>query len=392
MLRKIGFVLGSNLLGFSTAEVPIPQTILDGVFPDTFNFGVSTSSYQVEGGWLEGGKGMSVWDAYSHIPGRIANNDTGDVANDMYHLYPSDIAIMKANNIKHYRFSIAWNRIMPTGVAPVNPEAVAYYNDLINMLLKNGVEPHVTIYHSEIPLALTLYPNLPMPFMDLEHFPTWFADYAEVLFANFGDRVKNWFTFNEPYCTAVYGTYGDSDPYLIAHSAILAHAETVKRYRASFKETQAGTIGIVLNTAHFYPADEHNEEDVEAAKRGYAFWYGWFMDPFTKGDYPAVMRERVGSRLPTFTEDQKAMVVGSLDFVALNYYFPYINTPNFDIAPDAEGSYWKDMNVTSLFRSEWQLSQTGWGIHAPGLRDLIVYTHKTYPGIPVYVTENGLAW
>jgi beta-glucosidase/6-phospho-beta-glucosidase/beta-galactosidase len=385
-------VVATVVISFASPNVKIPKSVQDGVFPASFNFGVSTSSYQVEGGWLDGGKGLSIWDAYSHIPGRIQNGDTGDVANDMYHLYPSDIAIMKRNNIKHYRFSIAWNRILPTGVAPVNQEAIAYYNDLINTLLANGVEPHVTIYHSETPLALTLYPNLPMPFMDSEKFPNWFADYADVLFQNFGDRVKQWFTFNEPFCTAVFGTYGDKDPYLIAHNAILAHAETVKRYRANYKPKQAGTIGIVLNTAHFYPADENSSEDIAAATRGYAFWYGWFMDPFTKGEYPPIMRERVGSRLPTFTAEQKEMVKGSLDFVALNFYFPYINTPNYGMDPSAEGSYWKDMNVTSFFKPEWPLSQTGWGIYAPGLRDLIMYTNEHYPGVPVYVTENGLAW
>lgn len=196
----------------------VPQTVLDGAFPADFDFGTSTSSYQVEGAWLDGGKGMSIWDAYSHIPGMIANGDTGDVANDLYHLYPSDIKIMAAQGLHHYRFSIAWNRIMPTGVAPINQQAVDYYNDLINQLIANGVEPHVTIYHSETPLALTLYPNLPMPFMDSERFPQWFGNYTDALFSLFGDRVKHWFTFNEPFCTSVYGTYGDTVRALLSSS------------------------------------------------------------------------------------------------------------------------------------------------------------------------------
>ncbi len=176
---------------------------------------------------------------------------------------------MASYGLKNYRFSIAWNRIMPTGVAPVNQQAIDYYNDLINTLLKNGIEPHVTIYHSETPLALTLYPNNPMPFLDSERFPGWFTDYAKVLFDNFGDRVHHWFTFNEPFCTAVFGTFGDRDPYLIGHNAILAHASVVKLYRTQYKPTQKGQIGIVLNTAHFYPKDKNNAEDVAAAERGY---------------------------------------------------------------------------------------------------------------------------
>lgn len=316
------------VLTIGAAKFPaVPDTVLAGAFPADFDFGVSTSSYQVEGGWLDGGKGFSIWDAYSHIPGMIANGDTGDIANDMYHLYPSDIKIMAAQGIRNYRFSIAWNRIMPTGVAPINEEGVAYYNDLINQLLANGIEPHVTLYHSETPLALTLYPNLPMPFMDSEKFPVWYNNYADAVFSLFGDRVKHWFTFNEPFCTSVYGTYGDTDPYLIAHNAIIAHATAVNTYRTKYLPAQKGTIGLVLNTAHFYPNDPNNADDVAAAQRGYDFWYGWFLDPIFKGAYPQSMRDTVGSRLPTFTDEQIALVKGSLDFVAINYYFPYITAP-----------------------------------------------------------------
>jgi beta-glucosidase/6-phospho-beta-glucosidase/beta-galactosidase len=212
-MRNVGFLtLALTFVALPSAfSFPdVPDTVVEGAFPADFNFGTSTSSYQVEGGWLDGGKGFSIWDAYSHIPGMIANGDTGDVANDMYHLYPSDIQLMAKQGLHHYRFSIAWNRIMPTGVAPVNQQGVDYYNDLINQLLANGIQPHVTLYHSETPLALTLYPNLPMPFMDSDRFPSWFSNYTDTVFSLFGDRVKHWFTFNEPFCTSVYGTYGDT--------------------------------------------------------------------------------------------------------------------------------------------------------------------------------------
>jgi beta-glucosidase/6-phospho-beta-glucosidase/beta-galactosidase len=210
MLSRVVGVLGGVFTAYATSNVPIPETVVSGVFPSSFAFGTSTSAYQVEGGWLEGGKGLSNWDGFSHTPGLIANGDTGDIANDMYHLYPSDIKLMKEYGLKHYRFSMSWNRIMPTGISPVNAEAVDYYNDLINQLLENGIEPHVTIFHNDIPLALSTYPHNPMPFLDSENFPKWFGDYAETLFTAFGDRVKQWYTFNEPFCTAVYGTYGDS--------------------------------------------------------------------------------------------------------------------------------------------------------------------------------------
>lgn len=296
---------------------------------------------------------------------------------------------MAKMNVKHYRFSIAWNRILPTGVGAVNQQAIDYYNDLINRLIEHGIAPHVTIYHSETPLALTFYPNNPMPFLDTERFPGWFADYAKVLFDNFGDRVQHWFTFNEPFCTSVFGTFGGSDPYQIAHSAILAHAQTVNLYRTQYQSKQQGTIGIVLNTAHFYPQDSSKPEDVAAAQRGYDFWYGWFLDPMVRGHYPLSMQKTVGDRLPKFTDDQIEMVKGSLDFVALNYYFPYLTSPGTAKTEDPAG-FFKDMNVTTGF-GDWPLSQTGWGIYGPGLRDLLLYTKERY-GLPTYVTENGLAW
>lgn len=121
------------------------------------------------------------------------------------------------------------------------------------------------------------------------------------------------------------------------------------------------------------------------------FWYGWFLGPLTAGEYPASMRETVSERLPTFTAEQKEMITGSLDFVALNYYFPYMTSPG-TIPESDPPSFFKDMNITSTFNSSWPLSQTGWGIYGPGLRDLLLYTKETYPGLPMYVTENGLAW
>ena len=115
------------------------------------------------------------------------------------------------------------------------------------------------------------------------------------------------------------------------------------------------------------------------------------MDPLTKGDYPESMRATIGSRLPTFTNEEKELIKGSLDFVALNYYFPYLASPG-SLTDSEPPSFWKDMNVTSSNDPSWPLSQTGWGIYGPGLRDLLIYTAKTYDNIPQYVTENGLAW
>ena len=309
----------------------------------------------------------------------------------MYHLYPEDIQLMVKMNVKHYRFSISWPRIMPTGTAPVNQQALDYYNDLINQLLANGIEPHVTIYHAETPLALTMYPNNAMPFLDSVNFPKWFSDYATVLFDNFGDRVKSWYTFNEPWCTATLGPVGDRDPYTIAHNIIIAHATTAKIYHDKYQSAQKGQIGIVLNTGHFYPADDSSADDIAAAQRAYDFSYEWFLMPLMRGHYPQSMVETCGDRLPTFSADQQQLVVGSLDFVALNFYSPMLVTPGTS-QPSDSPSYWKDENFTAFYDPSWPLSQTGWGIYGPGLRDLLLYTAEHYPGLPIYVTENGLAW
>jgi beta-glucosidase/6-phospho-beta-glucosidase/beta-galactosidase len=317
----------------------IPTTVLNGTFPVTFSWGTSTASYQVEGGWLDGGKGLSTWDSFSHTPGMIANGDTGDVANDMYHLYPADIELMKAQGLQHYRFSISWARIMPSGVGPVNQAGIDYYNDLINLLIKNGIEPHVTIYHNDMPLALTFYPYMSNPMLDGERFPIWFTDYAQVLFENFGDRVSNWFTFNEPWCFSVLGIDGDRDPYTIAHTSIIAHARVVDLYRSQYLQRspadKKGTIGIVLNTAHFYPLTADSQLDQVAADRAYDFQYDWFLGPMVRGEYPQSMRETLGDRLPSFTDEEVRLVKGSLDFVAINYYFPYMTTAGGWSADDA---------------------------------------------------------
>jgi beta-glucosidase/6-phospho-beta-glucosidase/beta-galactosidase len=368
----------------------MPNTIADGSFPKSFKFGVSTSSYQVEGGWLEGGKGPTSLDVAYHIPGNAHNNDNGDIANDMYHLYPQDIAQMKSFGIQHYRFSINWARILPTGVLPINQGGVDYYNDLINQLLAAGIEPHVTLYHGEIPEALQMYPNPSNIFLNQDKFVQWFTDYADVAFGLFGDRVNQWYTFNEPFCISVYGSVGDKDPYSTAHSLILAHASAYRLYESKYKSKLGGTVGIVLNTMHFYPLDESSPSDAVAAERGYDFWYHWYLGPLTAGRYPQTMIDTVGARLPTFTADQQVMITGALDFVAINYYFPYVVSPG--TASDADqGSFYKDLNITTGF-SDWPLSQTGWGIYAPGLRDLLLYTQERYPGLPQHVTENGLAW
>jgi beta-glucosidase len=224
-------------------------------FPDGFVFGTASSAYQYEGGATEGGRGPSIWDTFTHQhPEKIADRSNGDVAVDSYHLYKEDVRLMKDMGMDAYRFSISWSRILPNGSLSggINREGVNYYNNLINELLSKGMQPYGTLFHWDSPQALEdkyegfLSPNIVNDF----------KDYADVCFKEFGDRVKRWITFNEPwtFCSSGYAvgfaapgrcspwdlgrcSVGDSgrEPYIVAHHQLLAHAETVRLYREKYQ-------------------------------------------------------------------------------------------------------------------------------------------------------------
>ncbi|ONM08234.1 Beta-glucosidase 44 [Zea mays] len=217
-------------------------------FPKGFVFGTATSAYQVEGAASTNGRGPSIWDSFAHVPGNIAGNQNGDVAVDQYHRYKEDVDLMKSLNFDAYRFSISWSRIFPDGEGKVNPEGVAYYNNLINYLLQQGMTPYINLYHYDLPLALEKKYGgwLSAKMADL------FTDYADFCFKTYGDRVKHWFTFNEPRIVALLGydtgsnppqrctrcaAGGNSatEPYIVAHNFLLAHATAVARYRTKYQ-------------------------------------------------------------------------------------------------------------------------------------------------------------
>src|SRR5690606_28421603 len=208
-------------------------------FPDNFIWGTATSSYQIEGAAKLYGKGPSIWDAFSNIPGKVHNNETGDIACDHYHTYKEDIQLMKNMGVKAYRFSIAWARVMPTGKDTINEAGIQFYSDLIDELLKADIVPWVTLYHWDLPLALQLENDGWLG----TSLPDYFAAYADLCFERFGERVKNWITLNEPWVASILG-YGQgvfapgristSEPYLAGHHFILAHAKAVHIYRNKY--------------------------------------------------------------------------------------------------------------------------------------------------------------
>ena len=363
-----------------------------------FVWGAATAAYQVEGAWQEGGKGLSIWDAYAHTPGKILNGDNGDIACDQYHRFEEDVELMRGMGITAYRFSISWSRIVPDGLGAVNQSGIDYYKRLINCLLSNGIAPWVTLYHWDLPLALQMEKDGWLSKETAEAF----ARYAKICFAAFGDRVKNWITLNEPWCSSVLGhglavfapgRKSPDEPYLAAHNLLLAHAMAVKEFRAGKFD---GAIGITNNCDWREPLT-NSQGDRDAAQRSLEFFYGWFTDPVVFGDYPDVMRKRLGDRLPRFTDAERDLLKGSSDFLGLNHYSTSLassEAPPSSGKADSiagNGGMSDDQCVYLSDDPAWGKTDLQWNVVPWGFRKMLNWVCDRYPGIPVYVTENGCA-
>eukprot|EP00057_Strongylocentrotus_purpuratus_P019814 XP_011674288.1 PREDICTED: lactase-like protein [Strongylocentrotus purpuratus] len=385
---------------------PERDAFLYGTFPDDFAWSSATSSYQIEGGWNADGKGESIWDTFTHEGGHVQNNDTGDVACDSYNKYQDDIDTMKDMGLNAYRFSISWPRVLPDGtIDNINEAGIKYYSDVIDALILAEITPMVTLYHWDLPQAL-----MDDGGWDNETIIDPFNDYANLCFDRFGDRVKLWITFNEPWVVTLlgYGT-GEHAPgikeigttvYTTSHNIIKAHAKAWHTYDDNWRPSQAGQIGITLNSNFVEPIDRDNASSVEAADRSLQFNLGWYAHPiFINGDYPEVMKDRIGqksmaqglneSRLPEFTEAEKANIQGTSDFFGLNHY-----TSNYawdlGLNLNTDPSYWADSDVGGMQDDAWPTSASSWLRVVPwGIRRLLAWIKKEYGDLPVYVTENG---
>ncbi|KAJ4804623.1 Beta-glucosidase 31 [Rhynchospora pubera] len=381
-------------------------------FPPGFIFGAGTSALQVEGAAAEDGRKPSVWDPFCHA-GKMADKSNADVAADQYHKYKEDVKLMHEMGLEAYRFSIAWPRLIPDGRGEVNPKGLQYYNNLINELLSYGIEPHVTLYHFDLPLSLDEEYNglLGTQFIDD------FTAYADVCFREFGDRVKNWITLNEPNveplggydagilppqrCSYPFGsidcTAGNStiEPYIVAHNLLLAHASAVSLYREKYQADQGGKIGITLLALWFDPATE-DPEDVAAARRVVDFHIGWIMHPLVFGNYPAVMRKIVGSRLPVFTDEDSRRVKGSYDFIGLNHYSTMHVQADMSQLENQFRDYIHDVAVKipthfvgSLNEALLLKNTDGIPPIPRGLTKLLEHVKEKYGNPPVVIHENG---
>lgn len=370
-------------------------------FPDNFTWGAATSCYQIEGGWLEGGKGPSVWDGYAHTPGKTRNGETGDVAADHYHRWREDVALMADIGLKAYRFSISWPRIQPTGRGEANREGIKFYSDLVDALLEHDITPWATLHHWDMPLALQMECD---GWLNPDS-AKYFAEYAAICFEHLGDRVKHWITINEPWCTAIFG-FGQGvfapgrasnvELYLAAHNLLRAHAYSADAYRTKFQDSQKGVIGIA-NNCDWREPKTGAPQDKAAAQRALEFFLGWFADPLYFGDYPEVMREYVGDRLPHFTDEDRDKIKGSTDYFGLNHYTTLYaehedNAERFnELRAENNGGMLDDQCVNLSADPSWPTTDMGWAITPWGCRKLLEWVYERYNQPEIYLTENGCA-
>ncbi|MDJ0784258.1 MAG: GH1 family beta-glucosidase [Desulfosarcinaceae bacterium] len=368
-------------------------------FPTDFTWGAATSAYQIEGGSTADGKGPSIWDAFTTIPGKIHNAHSGRSACDHFHRYREDIALMRTMGLKAYRFSISWPRLLPRGRRAVNRAGIAFYDRLIDALLAEEITPWATLYHWDLPLALQMAQD---GWLNPE-MPTYFAEYADLCFSHFGDRVKHWITINEAWVVAILGhghgifapgRTSHDEPYRVGHHLLLAHGAAAQLYRSKYQPRQRGVIGMANNCDWREPASEEGP-DRAAAERALAFFLGWFGDPLYHGRYPEVMRSRLGDRLPRFTAAQAAQIKGSTDFFGLNHYTTMLAAHCDN--PSSEGNYLtnigiaEDQDLELHLDPEWPVTAIGWGIVPWGCHKLLHWIDARYDHPEIVLTENGCA-
>jgi len=348
-------------------------------FPHDFVWGAATASYQIEGAAREDGRGESVWDRFCATPGKVRNGDTGDVACDFYHRYRDDVALMRELGLDAFRFSVAWPRVLPDGRGRVNEAGLDFYDRLVDELLAHGLEPFATLFHWDTPQALEDAGGWPV-----RATAEAFVEYAELVAARLGDRVRYWTTHNEPWVHAwighawgehAPGRTSEADAVATAHHLLLSHGWAVDVIRRSAADAQ---VGITLNLAHAYAASD-TPEDEAAAWRVDGEGNRWFLDPIYRGAYPADLLERNETVAPLVQDGDLDAIGAPLDFLGVNNYFRFVvsatdNGPRIERNPEA------------------QETDMGWEVYPDGLHRLLVRVAHDYAPPAIYVTENGAAF
>jgi len=359
-------------------------------FPDDFSWGTATSSYQIEGAVDVGGRGPSIWDTFSKTPGKVLEGDTGDIACDHYHRWEEDIALLKRLGVTSYRFSIAWSRILPTGLETTpNPEGLAFYNRLIDALLEAGIEPWVTLYHWDLPQTLQDQGGWPS-----REILARFVHYADVVSQAYGDRVRHWITSNEPWVAAMLGhETGAHAPGIVdkgaalaaAHHILVSHGMAVPVIRRNAPNAK---VGITLNLCPAVPASP-SAIDARATRLFDGYFNRWYLDPLYGRGYPmdrlqAYVEEgwTASEVLPFVEPGDMEHIAVETDFLGINYYSRAV------IRGDEEGNL--SRVVFPLPKS--MHTDFDWEVHPDSLYNVLCRLHTDYEVKDIVITENGCAY
>ncbi|MEU9732065.1 GH1 family beta-glucosidase [Streptomyces sp. NPDC048002] len=379
------------------------QPVTPVTFPPAFLWGAATSAYQIEGAVREDGRTPSIWDTFSHTPGKTTGGDTGDIAVDHYHRFRDDVALMAELGLSAYRFSISWSRVQPTGRGPAVQRGLDFYRNLVDELLEHGIKPAVTLYHWDLP-------------QELEDAGGWperdtayrFAEYAQIVGEALGDRVEQWITLNEPWCSAFLGyasgihAPGRTDPAAslrAAHHLNLAHGLGTKALRSVMPARNS--VAVSLNSAVVRSVSDA-PGDLAARQRIDDLANGIFHGPMFQGAYPQSLLTATSSLTDwDFVQDgDLALIHQPLDALGLNYYTPSLVSAaeSAPTGPRADGhgvtaySPWPASEDVAFHQSPGERTEMGWSIDPTGLHDLIMRYSKLAPGLPLYITENGAAY
>lgn len=358
-------------------------------FPKDFIWGAAAASYQIEGAAFKDGRGLSVWDTFSHTEGKTKNGDTGDVACDHYHRFREDVALMKELGLKAYRFSISWSRILPDGTGKINEAGIKFYSDLVDELLKADIEPFVTLFHWDLPQAI--YDRGGWRNREIAD---WFAEYTKIVVDALSDRVRSWMTFNEPLCHILLGHYlgthapgektSTREAFKLLHHMNLAHGKAVQVIRSHAKKPSI--IGFVPNPSTGIPLTD-TKKDLEAAKtytlsgtsRG-IFSNGWWLDPILLGKYPKDGIEFMGKDFPSdmIKEGDMELMNQKLDFLGINLYYGTF------IRHNENGGFVECPNKVGFAQNALK-----WPVTPQILYYMPKFLYEKYQ-LPIIIAENGL--
>jgi beta-glucosidase len=372
-----------------------PATAAGGGLPAGFVWGAATAAYQIEGASTEDGRGPSVWDTFSHAPGRVRGGGTGDAAVDHYHRWREDVGLMAELGLRAYRFSVSWPRVQPTGRGPADRRGLDFYSRLVDGLLERGIEPWLTLYHWDLPQALEDAGGWPE-----RDTAGRFAEYAALVHGVLGDRVRTWTTLNEPWCSAFLG-YGSGEhapgrqepaaAVRAGHHLLLGHGLATQVLRA---------VGVrVALSLNLYPVQPSGPADADAARRIDGLQNRFFLDPVLRGSYPAdVVADLVPVTDFGFVAGGDLALIGqSLDGLGVNYYSRHVvragtGAPRAGPAGRLLPSPYPGAADVGFEEVGTERTAMGWEIHAAGLTGVLTRITTEYAAPPLYVTENGAAF